>query len=200
MRLAKCTLKHGWDICESGKIAELYEMAFGEKFASAISKKSGRLTVLEKSFLPQFSYIALFEGKVVGVAGFKTSEGSLTGGLDINGLVACLGFVKGVKAALLFSLFERKARKNELLMDGIAVDTKYRGLGIGSQLLDAIIDYAAQNKYDSVRLDVIDSNVRARKLYEAKGFIATKQEYYPYLKFLLGFSGSTTMHYNIKSS
>ncbi|WP_244951646.1 GNAT family N-acetyltransferase [Pseudoalteromonas luteoviolacea] len=198
--MTQCLLMQGWDTCHSEAVAELYEVAFGTKFAKAISRKSDRITVFSNSFLPQFSYVASIDGVITGVAGFQTQKGSFTGGLDFNGLVDCLGFIKGVKAALIFSLFERKAGVKELLMDGIAVGEQYRGLGIGSQLLDEIIAYAAKNNYESVRLDVIDSNVRARKLYEAKGFVATKSEYYPYLNWLVGFSGSTTMIYKINKS
>ncbi len=78
-------------------------------------------------------------------------------------------------------------------MDGIVVDGEARGKGIGSMLLDQIIDYAKEHKFKSIRLDVIDSNPRAQKLYETKGFVASSVESFPYLKWLIGFSGSTTM-------
>jgi len=89
-----------------------------------------------------------------------------------------------------------KATKNHYY--GIAVDSRCRGQGIGSKLLDQIIQYALENRFETVRLDVIDSNPRAKKLYESKGFVAIKSESYPYLKWLIGFSGSTTMELNIE--
>jgi ribosomal protein S18 acetylase RimI-like enzyme len=60
-------------------------------------------------------------------------------------------------------------------------------------LLDEIASYARENDYDRVRLDVIDTNPRARKLYERKGFKAIETQKYPYLRWLLGFGGSTAM-------
>jgi ribosomal protein S18 acetylase RimI-like enzyme len=85
-------------------------------------------------------------------------------------------------------------------MDGIVVDSQFRGLGIGSKLLDAIIEYAGENEFETVRLDVIESNPRAKKLYESKGFVVTKKEYFPYLNSLIGFSSSETMVYKISVS
>ena len=47
--------------------------------------------------------------------------------------------------------------------------------------------------YGWVRLDVIDSNWRARALYERQGFLATRTESLGLLRLLFGFSASTTM-------
>ncbi|NDJ53018.1 MAG: GNAT family N-acetyltransferase, partial [Chloroflexi bacterium] len=80
-----------------------------------------------------------------------------------------------------------------LLMDGIVVDGSMRGQGIGSRLLDAILDYARMHDYEKVRLDVVDTNPRARALYERKGFVEVRTERYPILKPIFGFAGSATM-------
>ncbi len=77
-------------------------------------------------------------------------------------------------------------------MDDIAVDSGFRGQGVGSLLLDHIVNYAKSNGFSSVRLDVIDRNPRARKLCESKGFVAVKVARFLYLKWLVGFSGVTT--------
>ncbi|MCG7551317.1 GNAT family N-acetyltransferase [Pseudoalteromonas sp. Of7M-16] len=192
-------IERGWDLSHVGKVAELYEMAFGAKFATAINCQQSRVLILSKSFVPSFSYVVMVDDKIAGIAGFHTNAGSLTGGLSFAGLIELLGVFKGVKAALIFGLLERQVKEHELLMDGIAVDEQFRGSGYGSQLLDAIIEHAKNNGYKSVRLDVIDSNTRAKKLYESKGFVATQTEYFPYLKWLLGFSGSTTMVYHFEN-
>jgi ribosomal protein S18 acetylase RimI-like enzyme len=78
-------------------------------------------------------------------------------------------------------------------MDGIAVHCAYRGQGIGNTLIDKIICHATDLGLKSIRLDVIDTNPKAQKLYEKKGFRAIKTEQFPYLKWLLGFSSNTTM-------
>lgn len=198
--MSECTIEQGWNLDQAGRIAELYEIAFGSKFAKAIGNKELRVDVISRSLVPEFSYVAVVDDSVVGIAGFQTDKGSLTGGLDLEGLIKSLGFFRGIWAGLIFSLFERTPKENELVMDGIVVDATQRGFGLGSKLLDQIIDHAKNNNYETVRLDVIDSNPRAKKLYESKGFSATQTEHFPYLKWLIGFSGSTTMVYTIQNA
>jgi ribosomal protein S18 acetylase RimI-like enzyme len=48
-----------------------------------------------------------------------------------------------------------------------------------------------------VRLDVINTNPKAKKLYENIGYKSIKTVNFPYLEKLLGFSGVTTMILNI---
>jgi ribosomal protein S18 acetylase RimI-like enzyme len=48
-----------------------------------------------------------------------------------------------------------------------------------------------------VRLDVINTNPKAKKLYENIGYKSIKTANFPYLERLLGFSGVTTMILNI---
>ena len=85
-------------------------------------------------------------------------------------------------------------------MDGIAVLEAYRGRGVGTQLLSRIVDYARVHEFDTVQLDVIDSNPGAQKLYERFGFAAVRVERFTYLRWLLGFGASTTMKYQIAST
>lgn len=190
-------IRKGWDTRDSSAVAELYEEAFGRKFAAAISDRQKRVEILSKSFVPDFSYAVYVDDKIAGLAGFQTRDGSLTGGLGLSGLIRELGLVKGVWAGLVLALLERQPKSGELVMGGIVVDTQYRSCGLGSRLLDVIVAYAADNGFHSVRLDVINSNPRARKLYEAKGFVTIKEEYFPYLKWLIGFSGSATMQLKV---
>ena len=93
---------------------------------------------------------------------------------------------------VLFHLFWRRHRPDELLMDGIAVHAEMRGQGIGTRLLEAVLDFARSHGYNSVRLDVVDTNPGARRLYERMGFVVVRTREYPYLR-SLGFSAVTTM-------
>lgn len=186
-----------WDLSNKRQVSKLYENAFGAKFSAAIKNKQQRIQMLAKSFVPEFSFVAQIDDQIIGLAGFQTPEGSLTGGMTLKGLLSELGIIRGIWAALVFSLFERKAKPEELVMDGIVVDENHRSQGVGGLLLDSILEYAKANDFETVRLDVIDSNPRAKKLYENKGFVATETDYFPYLKWLIGFSGSTTMAYKM---
>lgn len=136
---------------------------------------------------------------MVGIVGFKTGQGSLTGGISFRILKDELGCWGAVRAVLVLALFQRKRVAGQLLMDGIGVSPKMRGRGIGAQLLNHLIRYAQQEGYRSVRLDVIDTNSAARRLYERVGFAPVQTEQFGYLKWLLGFGAATQMVYSFNA-
>lgn len=177
--------------------AKLYDIAFGGKLALAIPNAGDRVQLLSKCLELEFSVAAYDDTNLVGLAGFSTTDGSLTGGLDYRGLLSELGWMKGNRAAAVFSLYERKAKKGELLMDGIVVDPKYRGKGIGTRLFSKLMEYAKSKKYSTIRLDVIDTNPGARRLYKRLGFCEEKTEQFEFLRGVLGFGSSTTMSYRL---
>ena len=72
------------------------------------------------------------------------------------------------------ALLERKEDPSGLLMDGIAVSAQARGQGVGTRLLAAIEDHARVLGKTSIRLDVIDTNPDARRLYERVGYRAVR--------------------------
>jgi len=62
----------------------------------------------------------------------------------------------------------------------IAVDDAYRGRGIGSALMEAVLEKASALGTESVYLEVRESNAAARHLYEKYGFsvIGRRRNYY----------------------
>jgi ribosomal protein S18 acetylase RimI-like enzyme len=108
-------------------------------------------------------------------------------------LVKRLGLPQALRAAFIMNMFEREPRRGELVLDGMAVTRPARGSGTGSMLLRAVRDFARVEGYETVRLDVVDTNPRARALYERHGFIATETRLFPVLERALGFGSSTTM-------
>lgn len=177
--------------------AQLYEQAFGAKLAVGIPNDARRLQVQEASLQMQFGIAALHGERLVGLAGFHTADGSLTGGMSTRMLFKRLGLLRGIRAVAIFALYKREQKSAELLMDGIVVDADYRGQRIGSTLLDMVKQYARENGYSHVRLDVIDTNPDARRLYLRHGFVATKTETFGYLRWLLGFGAATTMVFTV---
>ncbi|MBK7175845.1 MAG: GNAT family N-acetyltransferase [Chloroflexi bacterium] len=177
--------------------AELYDAAFGAKLSIAIPNSASRMAILKKGFNPAFSFVALHNGEMVGIAGFKTAQGALTNGISFRLLQEELGYAGAVRAVLILTLFQRKQVPNQLLMDGISVSPKMRGSGIGTNLLHSLLAYAQQEGYQSVRLDVIETNPAAQRLYERVGFVSIKTEHFAYLKWLLGFRTATEMAFDL---
>lgn len=179
------------------RAAELYEEAFGAKLGIAIKQREHRINLLRDG-LNLTHAISILEGEyLVGLAGFTAESTAFTSGITYRKILRELGFFKGQKAALILGLFERKARDKELLMDGIAVDAEYRGKGFGSTLFAALTDYAKDNGFDRIRLDVIDTNPDAHRLYKRLGFVAERTNTFEGLRPLLGFGASTMMVYSL---
>lgn len=177
--------------------ATLYDASFGAKISIAIPDARKRLAILAEAFNPEYCFVAMSGSELVGIAGFKNSSGALTGGMTFALLRKHLGLAGAVRAISVLALFERTLTKGQLLMDGISVSPKARGGGIGTALLHRLKVHARHEGHRTIRLDVIDTNPAARRLYERLGFVATDTARFPYLKWLLGFSAATTMEFNV---
>jgi len=167
------------------RAAEIYEQAFGAKLGIAINSREHRINLLRDG-LNLSHAIAALHGSI-----------AFTSGITYRKILREIGFFKGQKAALILGLFERKARDKELLMDGIAVCEDHRGEGHGTKLFDALKTYAGEKGFETIRLDVIDTNPDARRLYERLGFVAERTNTFEGLRPLLGFGASTTMVYTL---
>lgn len=66
-------------------------------------------------------------------------------------------------------LVARRAER-EWELENIAVAPKFRGQGIGRQLLDGLLAHAKEAKNAAIFLEVRESNAAARTLYERAGF------------------------------
>lgn len=69
------------------------------------------------------------------------------------------------------SLNRSPSRMNHRGEFGISVLKQFWGNGVGSQLLSRIIQYAKQNSFQAIDLQVRSDNIRAIRLYEKFGFI-----------------------------
>ena len=132
------------------------------------------------------------EGELLGIAGYKTRNGSFIGG-DLKEICSIYGPMSGTVRGIIMSFLERPLQPGTLLMDGIFVSKQARGQGIGSALLSALKSQAQSEGFKQVRLDVIDTNPRARALYERHGFIAGKITNLGPLRYIFGFQSATTM-------
>lgn len=131
-------------------------------------------------------------GEFLGVAGFKTPRGAFVDG-NLTDLAGIYGWPGAIVRAPLVAALGRDCDDATLLMDGIFVQPEARGLGVGTALLDAVERQAAATELDRVRLDVIDTNPRARSLYERRGYREHATQSVGFLRHVFGFARATTM-------
>ena len=149
------------------RAAELYWEAFGAKLGKVMQPEARALAFIEEVMDGDHAICAHdAAGNLLGVAGFKTCEGALVHGA-FGDLVRAYGVFGASWRTLLLALLVRDTENHRFLMDGIFVAPEVRGKGVGSTLLQAIKTEAQRRGYQEVRLDVIDTNARARALRAA---------------------------------
>lgn len=183
---------HGFAPADRDRVAELYWQAFRDKLGKIMGPERKALAFLTRVLDPSHAICAYDGDRLWGVAGFKTAQGALAGG-GWDDMCAVYGPIGAAWRAGLVSLLERDVDNDRFLMDGIFVAAEARGRGVGTILLREICAEAARRGYAQVRLDVIDSNPRARALYEREGFRPGRVDHTGPFRFLFGFRHSTLM-------
>jgi ribosomal protein S18 acetylase RimI-like enzyme len=172
--------------------ARLYWQAFGGKLGRVMGPEPRALAFLTRVIREDHVIAALDGDRLLGVIGFKTPQGAFAGG-EMADLRAVYGVPGSLWRGALLRMLSREVDRDRFLIDGICVAAEARGLGIGSALIEALCVEARSRGYAEVRLDVIDSNPRARALYERQGFTATQTTGMGPLRHVFGFSSATTM-------
>ena len=214
-RAAPLELRRG--LCEAQRLeaARLYLAAFERKLAPVFGAAARAIPVIAVALELERCLAAVQGGRLVGIVGLNfastafpmfveslpTNMASNTSGneqrfLNLTGanLVHHYGFWRGWLNALLLVTLERRVTAGQLLLDGVAVAPEWRGAGIGTRLLREAEVVALEQGLKSVRLDVVDTNPSAERLYRRLGYTETGRTRLPWpLTLLWGFSHSTAM-------
>jgi len=173
------------------RAAEIYYEAFARKLGTITGDQQHSIAMLEKAIEPGLVIAALGPLGMAGLAGLQ-HEGRRFIQWKPAYFVQEYGWLRGSLQALALSFDRQLWREGQLLLDALAVAASARGQGVGTLLLHAVFEFAREHGYRSVRLDVVDTNPDARRLYERLGFAPTHTHHYPYLRWM-GFSAVTTM-------
>lgn len=186
-------IRQGFDEKDRAQIAQMFWDAFGQKLGKVMYPDEKAIAFFEAAINPDFAISATDEdGNLLGLAGYKTKDGSFTGG-SLAELAKQYGWFGAIWRGILLDTLERDISEGTLLMDGIFVTEMARGQGVGSALLDAICADAKSKNLSKVRLDVIDSNPKAKALYKRKGFREIETTKLGPLTHLFGFKAATRM-------
>ena len=171
--------------------AELYWDAFGRLLRPALGRSPRAIAVLADGIDPRRAIAAMDGDELVGVIGLHYAGHAFTH-LSARSLLRHLG-PGGVPRLVPLLLFNGRPDGGEMRLDGLAVRPERRGQGIGSQLLREAARRTAILGIDVIRLEVVDTNPRARHLYEREGYVVVRTEATPYLRRMMGFGAVFTM-------
>lgn len=140
-------------------------------------------------------YVAIVDQQVVGVMHLETLKAKHQknrSSIDFMYLFRQFGVIRVILSAVSLLFLEDKLAGDEMLVDFIAIDSPFRGKGIGSALLDYGETVARKTEgITRYTLSVIEDNKGARRLYERKGFCLYKTTSSRLMKL---FTGIRTSH------
>jgi GNAT superfamily N-acetyltransferase len=157
------------------------------------------IRILAGSFRSENGFFALEGGHVLGVVGLDWPGGSYFLHLTRAILAAEFGWFGSLWRLIWirFNHWFSRPRAQEVRISAIAVSGAARGKGVGSLLLERVFACAKQAGCRAVVLEVVDTNPRARKLYEQLGFAAIRTEWTGPVTARAGFTGFTFMRKSI---
>ena len=154
--------------------ANLFLTALGEKFTPILGNEANATALVESSIVSTSCLSSVEDGKLLGVLAIQTNKQSFLDP-DFKDLRAHYGIVGGIIRAAGLTLLQHSPKPKELYIEGIAVADFARGKGVGTKLFDELMIFARSQGFEKVTLQVIDTNLRALKLYERLGFIIEKR-------------------------
>lgn len=173
--------------------ARLYWQAFGTKLGRVLGPEERALKYLQRSISASHVIVALSDdGALLGMIGYRSAEGGFAEG-SIDDLRAAYGRIGAAWRAAAMRAISGEVDNDRFLIDGICVAPGVRGQGVGTALIEALAQDARTRAYAEMRLDVVDTNTRARALYERLGFRAVRSESLGPLRYLFGFQTAITM-------
>ena len=174
--------------------AQLYWEAFSDKLGKILGPDTRGTAYFADILVPEKAIAALSDDgeTLLGLAGFDLGDGGVIGG-GYKEIARHYGYFGGLWRGIVMEMFTRKVTPETLQMDGITASADARGQGVGTALLEAIFEKAKTSGLKYVMLDVIDTNPRAKSLYERKGFSLLKTEHIGPLKWLFGFEKAYKM-------
>lgn len=163
-------LSHVPDAMRS-QAATLYWQAFGDKLGRVMGPAPRAEAFIARAIRSDHAIVAVDGDRLLGLAGFKTARGAFIGGSGAE-MRRAYGIVGAGWRTVALSMLQQDVDNHRFLIDGLCVAAPFRGHGIGTALIEAICAEGDRRSYPAVRLDVVDTNLRARALYERLGFKA----------------------------
>lgn len=172
--------------------ASLLLDAFDAKLPVLVGHAQVGQRVLAASLEPALFLAAMRDGELLGLCGVRW-RGCNCLCVSLRLLARELGLRRALPRWAALTLGHRALPADALYVDQLAVAAPWRSQGIGTRLLAEAAALAGRQGRSRVLLDVVDTNPRARALYERLGFCPVKTQRAPGLERWLGFGAVTLM-------
>ena len=169
--------------------AEMYHEAFHRELAPILGTRESSLTLLEQILDPESTIMAVHQDQLVGIAVLERKAYAPAAAHGISRLRRQIDLA-----------YSRFRRHQDLLLESLVVLPSMRRAGIGTCLLQAVLDWAKVNGIGLVwaEVEATDSQPGTHCFFERMGFAAVHTRQYPHLYHSMGLWAVTTMIKNIK--
>ena len=189
-------VQRGFDDNFRHEAAQIYWEAFGRKLQPILGTGDAVIDIFAGDFDPGYSFSAFSGDRLLGIVGLHDQQGIFSH-VQLSTLQAHYDWLRGSFLYLLFAIVSSDPGSDELMVESLAVSSEARGMGIGTALLEAAFEHARSSGFRFVGLEVIDTNPRARQLYERMGFVPINTRSIGPFSRIFGFSSSTRMRKKI---
>ncbi len=178
-------------------ILEIIYNAFEKKISNLELKPKSKeqgMRIIKKSANFEQGLYGLYKSQIIGGVGMNFREKRFYY-FQWELLKKEFGFFGALWRSIVQKFSVDNLKDNELYIGSIAVAEDYRGKGFGTQLLNTVNDFAKKNGFETIILDVVDTNPRAYELYKRFGFKVIKKRKFGFITRSAGFSFTYKMKY-----
>ncbi len=154
---------------------ELYLGSLNDIFEPILGPVDRSQNALRDGLDPLKGLVAIKDDTLVGILGMGTSRGGFLNP-TLKSMIQSYGLFGGTYRLAGLAAIHHPTRQKEIYVDGIAVSETARRQGIGSHLFKMLEEVALKKEYHEITLEVVDTNPKARALYERLGFTATRSK------------------------
>jgi len=162
------------DDCKASA-ARLYFKALKEKLEPILGSNGRAHEALAKNIAPDRCITAFCGDKLVGIMGIQTDKRGFVNP-SLRTMVRIYGVIGGILRMGGLAVLHHPVGSDEFYVDGVAVASEMRGRGIGTHLFELLEHAALKKEIKKISLEVIDTNPRAKALYERLGFEVIKTQ------------------------
>ncbi len=182
---------------QKDEILKIIYNAFEKKLSNLQLKPKSKeqgIRIIRKSANYEQGLYILYKSKIIGGVGMNFRDKRFYY-FSWKVLNEEFGFFGASWRSIVQKFSVDKLKDTELYIRSFAVSEHYRGKGFGTLLLNAVNDFAKKNGFETIILDVVDTNPRAYELYKRYGFEVIKKRKFGFITRSAGFSFTYKMKY-----
>lgn len=182
---------------QKDEILEIIYNAFEKKLSNLELKPKSKeqgIRIIRKSANYEQGLYLLYKSEIIGGVGMNFRDKRFYY-FQWKVLKEEFGFFGALWRSIVQKFSVDNLKDTELYIGSFAVADDYRGKGFGTLLLNAVNAFAKKNGFETIILDVVDTNPRAYELYRRFGFKVIKKRKFGFITRSAGFSFTYKMRY-----